>query len=85
MENNQLVILDGAESMLLGAIPQFSADVGDLAMVNGEVFEIFRVLPAFVSGDPEAADFIRQLYDGVTGREPVPVTEIYQKKVLSHD
>ena len=85
MENNQLVILDGAESMLLGIVPQFSAEVGDLAMVDGEAFGVFRVLPAYVSDDPEAAEFIQQLYDGVTGREPVEVTEIYRKQVLSHD
>ena len=46
---------------------------------------MFRVLPAYVSADPEAAEFIQQLYDGVTGREPVEVTEIYRKQVLSHD
>lgn len=86
MENNQLVILeDGAEDMLLGIIPQFSAEVGDLAMVNGEVFEILRVLPAYVSSDPDAADFIRKLYDGITGWEPVEVTQAYRKQVLSHD
>lgn len=85
MENKQYVILDGAESMLLGVVPQFSAEVDDLAMVDGEVFGVIRVLPAFASGDPEAAEFIQQLYDGVTGREPVEVTEIYRKQVLSHD
>ncbi len=85
MENKQYVILDGEESMLLGIVPQFSAEVGDLAMVDSEVFSVFRVLPAFVSADPEAAEFIWQLYDGVTGREPVEVTEIYRKQVLSHD
>lgn len=85
MENKQYVIMDGAESMLLGIAPQFSAEVGDLAMVDGEVFGVLRVLPAFVSGDPEAAEFIQQLYDGVTGREPVEITEIYRKQVLSHD
>lgn len=85
MENKQYVILDGEESMLLGIVPQFSVEVGDLAMVAGDVFSVFRVLPAFVSADPEAAEFILQLYDGATGREPVEVTEIYRKQVLSHD
>lgn len=85
MENKQYVILDGAEIMLLGIVPQFSAEVGDLAMVDGEVFGVLRVLTAFVSADPEAAEFILQLYDGATGREPVEVTEIYRKQVLSHD
>ena len=85
MENKQYVILDGAEIMLLGVVPQFSAEVGDLAMVAGDVFSVFRVLPAFVSADPEAAEFILQLYDGATGRVPTVVTEIYRKQVLSHD
>ena len=84
MENKQLVILDGDESLLLGMIPQFSADIGDLVVVDGDVFDISDILPEFASTNPDIYGFIKNLYENITEQTIVTVDTIYKKKVLGN-
>lgn len=75
----ELFLLDGFECLLLGCAKPSHISVGDAVEVDGEFFVVSKKFPLYLEQNGDEMTFIKELYEGLSGRDIYPAEEFYHK------